>query len=75
MFLSTNDQYTLRLSVEQLFAQQNASTGQLHYVASPIYEQPESSFIKNISDVYSYTYHMCVFLRRLCSPRRSLTIA
>ncbi|KAH9825515.1 Six-hairpin glycosidase, partial [Teratosphaeria destructans] len=58
VFLSTNDQETLKLSVAQLFAQQNASTGQLHYVALPIHEDPPSSFSEQVKDVYSFTYHL-----------------
>nr|POF09148.1 hypothetical protein CFP56_76277 [Quercus suber] len=58
VFLSTNDQYTLKLSVEQLLAQQNATTGQLKYVASPTYESPKSEFIRGVENTYSYTYHL-----------------
>ena len=58
VFLSTNDQYTLKLSVGQLFAEQNASTGQLHYAATPIYTNPPDPFFAGLGAVYSYTYHM-----------------
>ncbi|KAK3676338.1 hypothetical protein LTR78_003612 [Recurvomyces mirabilis] len=58
VFLSTNDQSTLKLSVAQLLSEQNASTGQLHYVASPTFERPASAFFEGISQVYSFTYHL-----------------
>jgi len=57
VYLSTNDQYTLKLSVQQLYAQQNAS-GHLKYAASPIYANPYSDFLTEIAEVYSYTYQM-----------------
>lgn len=58
VFLSTNDQVTLKLSVAQLFSEQNITTGQLHYVASPIVDEPSSEFFEEVANVYSYTYHM-----------------
>ncbi|KAK4548537.1 hypothetical protein LTR36_009447 [Oleoguttula mirabilis] len=58
VFLSTNDQITLQLSVAQLFAEQNATTGQLMYAATPIYTDPPDPFFTELGAVYSYTYHM-----------------
>ena len=58
VFLSTNDQYTLKLSVEQLFSEQNETNGQLHYVAVPLDVSPSNVFFAGISNVYSYTYHL-----------------
>lgn len=58
VFLSTNDAYTLKLSVAQLFAEQNATTGQLKYAATPIYVYPPDPFFTELGAVYSYTYHM-----------------
>lgn len=58
VFLSTNDQSTLKLSVAQLFAEQNATTGQLPYAAVPIYTYPADSFFTTLEATYSYTYHM-----------------
>ncbi|KAK5108306.1 hypothetical protein LTR62_008621 [Meristemomyces frigidus] len=58
VFLSTNDQATLKASVAQLFSEQNTTTGQLPYVASPTYEMPKSVFFEGISNVYSFTYHL-----------------
>lgn len=58
VFLSTNDQETLKLSMQQLFADQNSSTGQLPYAARPIYISPPDPAVIDISNVYSYTYHM-----------------
>ncbi|KAK0251480.1 hypothetical protein LTR91_016267 [Friedmanniomyces endolithicus] len=59
VFLSTNDQYTLKLSVAQLFAEQNASTGQLRYAADTLHPgQPAGQFFTGLNQVYSYTYHM-----------------
>ncbi|KAK3074416.1 hypothetical protein LTR53_003147 [Teratosphaeriaceae sp. CCFEE 6253] len=59
VFLSTNDQYTLKLSVGQLFAEQNATTGQLQYAADTIHPgQPPGQFFSIINNVYSYTYHL-----------------
>jgi hypothetical protein len=58
VFLSTNDAYSLKLSVQQLFAEQNTATGQLHYVATPIYTYPPSSLFAGLGQVYSFTYHM-----------------
>lgn len=58
VFLSTNDQYTLKLSVGQLLAEQNEHTGQLKYAATPIHVSPPDPFFKELGAVYSYTYHM-----------------
>jgi hypothetical protein len=58
VFLSTNDQYTLKLSVGQLMAEQNASTGQFPYAASPIYVFPPDESVAGISQTYSFTYHL-----------------
>lgn len=58
VYLSTNDQYTLKLSVGQLFAEQNATTGMLHYAASPIYTFPPDDFLPGLAATYSFTYHM-----------------
>ena len=58
VFLSTNDQYTLKLSVEQLFRQQNATTGKLPYVAEPVYTNPPDPWFDRQRLTYSYTYHM-----------------
>ncbi|OCL01634.1 glycoside hydrolase family 78 protein [Glonium stellatum] len=58
VFLSTNDQYTLKLSVQQLFSEQNASTGQLQYAATPIYVNPPDPFFSSLGQAYSYTYHL-----------------
>ncbi|KAK5121877.1 hypothetical protein LTR85_004448 [Meristemomyces frigidus] len=58
VFLSTNDQITLQLSVGQLSAEQNATTGQLMYAATPIYTNPPDPFFTELGAVYSYTYHM-----------------
>ncbi|KAI0472799.1 alpha-L-rhamnosidase [Xylariaceae sp. FL0804] len=58
VFLSTNDQPSLRLSVAQLFAEQNATTGRLPYAATPIYTEPPDAFFDFLQEAYSYTYHM-----------------
>jgi hypothetical protein len=58
VFLSTNDAYSLKLSMQQLFADQNTTTGQLPYVATPINIYPPSSFFGEIQKTYSFTYHM-----------------
>ena len=58
VFLSTNDQETLKLSVTQLFSEQNNVTGQFPYAASPIYVNPPDSSVAGISSIYSFTYHM-----------------
>ncbi|GAB7354936.1 hypothetical protein MBLNU459_g5557t1 [Dothideomycetes sp. NU459] len=58
VFLSTNDAYTVKLSIEQLYRNQNATTGALPYFASPIITVPESAFISSVNDVFSFTYHL-----------------
>ena len=50
VFLTVNDQITLKLSVGQLLAQQNPTTGQLPYVAAPLGDATPGT--------YSFTYHM-----------------
>lgn len=58
VFLSTNDAYSIKLSIEQLFRNQNTTTGALPYFASPIVTIPESAFISDVSDSFSFTYHL-----------------
>lgn len=58
VFLSTNDAITIKLSLEQLFADQNTTTGQLPYFAQPIIVIPESDFLQSGKSDWSFTYHL-----------------
>jgi hypothetical protein len=58
VFLSTNDAESIKLSLEQLFAQQNATTGKLPYAAAPIVVEPPDSVVEAISQTFSFTYHL-----------------
>lgn len=58
VFLSTNDAVTIKLSLEQLFADQNTTTGQLPYFAQPVLTIPESDFLTFGKTAWSFTYHL-----------------
>ncbi|KAI7972861.1 hypothetical protein EIK77_000748 [Talaromyces pinophilus] len=58
VFLSTNEVDTIKVSLQQLFAEQNAETGAMPYAASPIIEDPPNSVVSGITSVFSFTYHL-----------------
>lgn len=58
VFLSTNEVDTIKVSLQQLFAEQNAETGAMPYAASPISEDPPNSAVSGITSVFSFTYHL-----------------
>lgn len=58
VLLSTNDAYSIKISLEQVFANQNTTTGQLPYVASPLIEYPASEFFEQVPAANSFTYHL-----------------
>ncbi|KEQ90119.1 Six-hairpin glycosidase [Aureobasidium pullulans EXF-150] len=62
VFLSTDDAITVKLSLQQLFASQNATTGALPWFAQPIYVFPENSFINFGKVVFSFNYHLFTLL-------------
>ncbi|TIA60441.1 Six-hairpin glycosidase [Aureobasidium pullulans] len=62
VFLSTDDAITVKLSLQQLFASQNATTGALPWFAQPIYVFPENSFIDFGKVVFSFNYHLFTLL-------------
>lgn len=57
-FLSTDDAETVKLSLQQLFADQNTTTGALPYFAQPILAIPESDFLSFGTSTFSFTYHL-----------------
>ncbi|KEQ73170.1 alpha-L-rhamnosidase [Aureobasidium namibiae CBS 147.97] len=62
VFLSTDDAITVKLSLQQLFASQNTTTGALPWFAQPIYTFPENSFISFGKEVFSFNYHLFTLL-------------
>ncbi|KAL1306274.1 hypothetical protein AAFC00_004362 [Neodothiora populina] len=57
VFLSTNDAVTIKLSLDQLFADQKP-TGQLPYYAQPVLAIPQNDFLEFGRTVWSFTYHL-----------------
>ncbi|KAJ5359646.1 uncharacterized protein N7496_012059 [Penicillium cataractarum] len=55
VFLSTNEADIIKISVQQLFAQQNAATGQMPYAAAPIIMKPADNEISNLAEEFSFT--------------------
>ncbi|KAH0237943.1 bacterial alpha-L-rhamnosidase domain-containing protein, partial [Aureobasidium melanogenum] len=45
VFLSTDDEITVKLSLQQLFASQNTTTGALPWFAQPVHVYPKNNFI------------------------------
>ncbi|KAG9947652.1 bacterial alpha-L-rhamnosidase domain-containing protein, partial [Aureobasidium melanogenum] len=62
VFLSTDDAITVKLSLQQLFASQNTTTGALPWFAQPVYVFPENSFIDFGKVVFSFNYHLFTLL-------------
>ncbi|KAG9690403.1 bacterial alpha-L-rhamnosidase domain-containing protein, partial [Aureobasidium melanogenum] len=62
VFLSTDDAITVKLSLQQLFASQNTTTGALPWFAQPVYVFPENSFIDFGKIVFSFNYHLFTLL-------------
>ena len=62
VFLSTDDAITVKLSLQQLFASQNTTTGALPWFAQPIYTFPENGFISFGKQVFSFNYHLFTLL-------------
>lgn len=58
VFLSTNDAITVKLSLEQLFATQNTTTGQLPYFAAPIISIPLNGLVAQVHNIWSFNYHL-----------------
>ncbi|OKL58657.1 hypothetical protein UA08_06328 [Talaromyces atroroseus] len=56
VFLSTNDIDSLKVSIEQLFAQQNVTTGQMPYAAAPIVVEPPDPITSSFATTFSFTY-------------------
>lgn len=55
-FLSTNDVDSVKISIQQLFAQQNETTGQMPYAAAPIYMEPDNTLVSGLATTFSFTY-------------------
>ncbi|KAG9963556.1 bacterial alpha-L-rhamnosidase domain-containing protein, partial [Aureobasidium melanogenum] len=62
VFLSTDDAITVKLSLQQLFASQNTTTGALPWFAQPVYVYPENDFINLGKIVFSFNYHLFTLL-------------
>ncbi|KAH0387860.1 bacterial alpha-L-rhamnosidase domain-containing protein, partial [Aureobasidium melanogenum] len=62
VFLSTDDAITVKLSLQQLFASQNTTTGALPWFAQPVYVYPENDFINLGKVVFSFNYHLFTLL-------------
>jgi hypothetical protein len=58
VFLSTNEVDSIKISLQQLFAEQNAETGAMPYAASPIIVEPPDSEISGLGSTFSFTYHL-----------------
>jgi hypothetical protein len=56
IFLSTNEIDPIKVSIEQLFAQQNATSGQMPYAAAPIVVEPLDSEVTALATTFSFTY-------------------
>ncbi|KAG9569110.1 bacterial alpha-L-rhamnosidase domain-containing protein, partial [Aureobasidium melanogenum] len=62
VFLSTDDAITVKLSLQQLFASQNTTTGALPWFAQPVHVYPENDFINLGKIVFSFNYHLFTLL-------------
>jgi hypothetical protein len=62
VFLSTDDAITVKLSLQQLFASQNTTTGALPWFAQPIYAFPDNNFLLFGRSVFSFNYHLFTLL-------------
>jgi hypothetical protein len=62
VFLSTDDAITVKLSLQQLFADQNTTTGAFPWFAQPILAFPENSFLEFGKSVFSFNYHLFTLL-------------
>ncbi|CAD0107956.1 unnamed protein product [Aureobasidium uvarum] len=62
VFLSTDDAITVKLSLQQLFASQNTTTGALPWFAQPVYAFPENGFLNLGKVVFSFNYHLFTLL-------------
>jgi hypothetical protein len=62
VFLSTDDAITVKLSLEQLFASQNTTTGALPWFAQPLYAFPDNGFLNLGRVVFSFNYHLFTLL-------------
>ncbi|KAK6000716.1 hypothetical protein QM012_003441 [Aureobasidium pullulans] len=62
VFLSTDDAITVKLSLQQLFASQNATTGALPWFAQPVHVFPDNSFMDFGKVVFSFNYHLFTLL-------------
>lgn len=62
LFLSTDDAETVKLSLQQLFADQNSTTGALPWFAQPVHTVPESDFLEFGKIVFSFNYHLFTLL-------------
>ncbi|KAI4721338.1 Six-hairpin glycosidase [Aureobasidium sp. EXF-10727] len=62
VFLSTDDAITVKLSLQQLFASQNTTTGALPWFAQPVYAFPENDFLNLGKVVFSFNYHLFTLL-------------
>ncbi|KAI5257362.1 Six-hairpin glycosidase [Aureobasidium subglaciale] len=62
VFLSTDDAITVKLSLQQLFASQNTTTGALPWFAQPLYAFPDNGFLNLGRRVFSFNYHLFTLL-------------
>lgn len=62
VFLSTDDEITVKLSLQQLFASQNTTTGALPWFAQPVHVYPKNNFINLGKIVFSFNYHLFTLL-------------